>query len=187
MKPEWGAAFDLLTSFTALHWVPDQTEVLRNIHFCLKSSGFALLLIPVKAPHAFMQSGGLMKERWSDYLKDFVPKWRHTPGWERFNEWRRPDPADGYRRLATNVGFHVLLSKVEPFHYLFPDEERLGGMIETLTPYLPCIPDDKRAEFIKEFAREYRKSHSRTETRPEEEQSLLWDAECLVVIMRKTS
>ena len=70
---------------------------------------------------------------------------------------------------------------------MFPDEERLGGMIETLTPYLPCIPDDKRAEFIKEFAREYRKSHSRTETRPEEEQSLLWDAECLVVIMRKTS
>ena len=53
-----------------------------------------------------------MKERWSDYLKDFVPKWRHTPGWERFNEWRRPEPVEGYRRLATDSGFHVLLSKV---------------------------------------------------------------------------
>ena len=54
-----------------------------------------------------------MKERWSQYLSDFVPKWRHTPGWEEFNGWRSPDPAEGYRRMASQAGFQVLHSKVQ--------------------------------------------------------------------------
>ena len=58
-----------------------------------------------------------MKERWSEYLEDFVPKWRHTPGWERFNEWRTPDPAEGYRRLAIDSGFTVIQSKGVFFCY----------------------------------------------------------------------
>ena len=56
MLPEWESKFDLLTSFTALHWVPDQKKVLHNIRYCLKSGGFVLLLIPVKAPRAFLDS-----------------------------------------------------------------------------------------------------------------------------------
>ena len=56
--------------------------------------------------------GAVMKERWSKYLCDFVPKWRHTPGWEEFNEWRTPDPADGYRRMAERTGFRVISSQV---------------------------------------------------------------------------
>ena len=51
------------------------------------------------------QGGQIMKERWSRYLADYLPNWRHTPGWEEFNAWRKPDPAEGYRRLAEGSGF----------------------------------------------------------------------------------
>ena len=57
MKSDWRSGFDLLTSFTALHWVPDQIKVLNNINFVLREGGLALLLIPVKAPKAFIEGG----------------------------------------------------------------------------------------------------------------------------------
>ena len=56
MKSDWNSSFDLLTSFTAMHWVPDQMTVLQNIDFVLRKNGLALLLIPVKAPKAFIDS-----------------------------------------------------------------------------------------------------------------------------------
>ena len=57
MKPEWQSRFDLLTSFTAMHWVPDQISVLKNIDTVLGGDSLALLLIPVKAPKAFIGGG----------------------------------------------------------------------------------------------------------------------------------
>ena len=54
MKSDWNSGYDILVSFTAMHWVPDQNQVLQNINFVLKKDGFALLLIPVKAPKAFI-------------------------------------------------------------------------------------------------------------------------------------
>ena len=56
MKAHWEAQFDLLVSFTAMHWVPDQRKVLQCVKFCLKSDGVALLLLPMKAPTAFITS-----------------------------------------------------------------------------------------------------------------------------------
>ena len=74
--------------------------------------------------------------------------------------------------------------KVEPFPYLFPDEARVEGMIETLTPYLRRIPEAERREFIQEFAQEYMKSCPVHQTG--ESKAYVWDAECLVVVMKKT-
>jgi len=184
MKPAWHSSFDLLVSFTAMHWVPDQRKVLRSMGYCLNVNGLALVLMPMKAPPAFLSSGQVMKERWSRYLADFVPNWRHTPGWEEYNTWRKPDPAEGYRQLAEDAGFTVLRAQVEPFPYLFPNEARVEGMIETLTPYLRRIPETERHQFIHEFAQEYMKSCP-TQRIGDEEIYYVWNAECLVVVMRK--
>ena len=56
MKPAWHSSFDLLVSFTAMHWVPDQRKVLRNMNYCLNADGMALVLMPMKAPPAFLSS-----------------------------------------------------------------------------------------------------------------------------------
>ena len=48
MKPSWEHRFDLLVSFLALHWVPDQRKALQNIGFCLQSGGFAVILMAYK-------------------------------------------------------------------------------------------------------------------------------------------
>ena len=53
-----------------------------------------------------------MEERWSEYLADFPPNWLTKPGWEMFEGWRHPDPASGYRQMATKAGFQVLCAKV---------------------------------------------------------------------------
>ena len=54
MNASWRSNFDLLISFTAMHWVPDQRKVLQSVEFCLKPGGLALLLLPMKAPPAFL-------------------------------------------------------------------------------------------------------------------------------------
>ena len=56
MSPAWHSSFDLLVSFTAMHWVPDQRKVLRNMNYCLNADGMALVLMPMKAPPAFLSS-----------------------------------------------------------------------------------------------------------------------------------
>ena len=53
-----------------------------------------------------------MKQRWGRYLKDFAspPYDLLCPG--ETSEWKRSDPAEGYRQLAQNAGFNVLFCKV---------------------------------------------------------------------------
>ena len=53
-----------------------------------------------------------MAERWQEHLIDFTAEWQDTEGWEKFSDWRQPDEASGYRRMAEERGFHVLHSKV---------------------------------------------------------------------------
>ena len=46
-------SFDLLTSFSAMHWVEDQKAALQNMSFCLKIGGIALMTMVVKPDKAF--------------------------------------------------------------------------------------------------------------------------------------
>lgn len=76
-----------------------------------------------------------------------------------------------------------LLTKVEKFHYEFPNEKMVSGFIETLTPYLKSIPMEKRVQFMTEYTQEFKNlCEKRTGNAGE---LLIWDAECLVVLLRK--
>jgi trans-aconitate 2-methyltransferase len=80
-------AFDLVVSFNALHWVPDQTAALCCIRDAMRPAGRAVL--------QFVSRG----ERKA--LEDVIEETRADPRWSHFAN-RRPYPiaAGECRRLA---------------------------------------------------------------------------------------
>ncbi len=87
--------FDLVTSFNALHWVPEQLEALRSILAVLKPTGHAVL--------RFVPQG----ERTS--LEDVIEQTRRSDRWSKyFANFRQPYihfTPDEYRALAREAGF----------------------------------------------------------------------------------
>jgi trans-aconitate 2-methyltransferase len=89
--------FDLMVSFNALHWLPEQDMALRSIRSAMKSDGLAQLrLVPAG-------------ERKS--LEDVIEETRLSPRWAAyFREFRDPylhlTPAQ-YGALAERNGLHV--------------------------------------------------------------------------------
>ena len=69
--------------------------------------------------------------------------------------------------------------------YLFSGELDLEGWLEPVTPTLSQIPKDKRKEFMKELVQEYRKISPRVERSEDGQLCDIWDAEHLIVVLRK--
>jgi trans-aconitate 2-methyltransferase len=75
--------FDLIVSFNALHWVPEQDAALRCIRSAMKSDGRALLrLVPAgerKSLENVIEETRL-SSRWGGYFRDFQDPYLHlTP------------------------------------------------------------------------------------------------------------
>ena len=90
-------AFDLVVSFNALHWIPDQAAALRCIRDAMRPTGRSLLqLVPQ----------GVRK-----CLEDVLEETREDPRWScHFADHRRPYfhlPPEEYRRLAESCGLRV--------------------------------------------------------------------------------
>jgi trans-aconitate 2-methyltransferase len=91
------AAFDVVVSFNALHWVQDQAAALRGIHGALVDGGRGVL--------QFVPGG----ERPS--LEDVIEQTRTSPLWARYFEGYRPPYVHPvvaeYRSLAEESGLGV--------------------------------------------------------------------------------
>jgi len=89
--------FDLVVSFNALHWIPEQDEALRSIRTAMKSGGLAQLrLVPT----------GKRKS-----LEAVIEETRKSPAWARyFTDFRDPYlrlTPDQYAGMAEQNGLHV--------------------------------------------------------------------------------
>src|SRR5215471_15095841 len=95
--------FDLVVSFNALHWVPEQVAALRSIRAALKPSGRALLrMVPAGARES---------------LEDIIEEIHQRPRWVgSFAKFRRPYvhfTPEEYRALAEQAGLRVVRLDVE--------------------------------------------------------------------------
>lgn len=142
--------FDLVVSFSCLHWVQDQAAVLNGIaralvddgrmflHFggCGNVAGFLSTVNEVTARHV-----------WQAAFVDFgVP-------------WCFPEAAT-FRGLVEDAGLHPdrieLLSRKMPYE----DAAALAGFIRTIWfPYLDRLPDELRGAFIDEVVVAYLEAH----------------------------
>ena len=138
--------FDLVVSFNALHWVPEQDAALRSICSAMKSSGRAQLrLVPVgerKSLEAVLEETRL-SSRWSGYFSDFRdPYLRMTP--------------DEYKAAAERNGLRVRRIHTEQKAWDFeshPAFVAFGSV--TFVEWTRRLPEAEKPAFITDVLDRY--------------------------------
>ena len=137
-------SFDLAVSFSALHWYPDQKPILRKVYQALKPQGQILFTIPAK-PRPEMEAfltELMATEAWKPYFEDYVhPRRKFTP--------------EEYRALLKEAGFTPFTTQLREGHYYFENKRALIDWFRAYSPYLDRIPEEKREEFLVDFANLY--------------------------------
>ena len=131
--------FDLVVSFNALHWVPDQDRALRSIRSALKSEGRAQLrLVPAG-------------ERKS--LENVIEETRLSPPWTRyFNGFNDPYlhlTPEQYRALAEQNGFRIERLHTEAKAWDFESRSAfLAFGAVTFIEWTRLLPESERLAFV---------------------------------------
>lgn len=139
--------FDLVVSFNALHWVPEQEQALRSIRKALRSGGLAQL--------QFVPEG----ER--KCLEDVIEEVRKLPRWEGdFAEFRKPyahSTPEEYRALAERVGFGVVRIHCEDGAWDFKTDEGFRAFCRaTFVEWTRRLPESEWDAFITDVLERYR-------------------------------
>jgi trans-aconitate 2-methyltransferase len=139
--------FDLVVSFNALHWVPEQEQALRSIHSALRSAGKAQLrLVPAgkrKSLENVIEDTRL-SSRWARYYRGFKDPYLHlTP--------------EQYQALAEENGFRIERVHTEAKAW---DFQSRSGFAEfgsvTFVEWTQCMPESERLAFINDVLDRYR-------------------------------
>jgi trans-aconitate 2-methyltransferase len=95
-------AFDLVVSFNALHWIPEQDQALQSIHSAIKQDGQAQLRLVPKGERKSLEDvleETRLSPRWNGYFENFRDPYLHlTP--------------EQYADLAERNGFEVRHTRV---------------------------------------------------------------------------
>ncbi len=139
--------FDLVVSFNALHWIPEQDAALASIHSALIAGGKAQLRLVV---------AGTRKS-----LEYVVEETRRTSKWDAYFQ-RFHDPylrltSDEYAVMAERHGFRVLRVETRDHAWDFGSRAAFAafsavGCIE----WTRRLPEAKRPEFIDDVLDRYR-------------------------------
>ena len=139
--------FDLVVSFNALHWIPEQGTALRSIHSVLLSGGKAQLrLVPA----------GQRKS-----LEDVVEETRKTPRWSGyFADFKDPYlhlTAEHYAAMAEGNGFRVLRLSSKDHAWDFESRTAFAAFCAVgLVAWTDRLPPIERANFIDDVLDRYR-------------------------------
>jgi trans-aconitate methyltransferase len=138
--------FDLVVSFNALHWVPEQGAALGSIRAALKPEGRALLrLVPAGRRKSLEDVIEEVRQqaRWADYFPGFRPPYVHfTP--------------EDYRALAESGGFSVLQLRVEDRAWDFKTRAAFVAFgMATFVEWTRCLPESDRQAFVTEVLDRY--------------------------------
>jgi trans-aconitate methyltransferase len=165
------AEFDVVVSFNALHWVPEQEDALRSIQKALKPGGKALLrMVP--------------RERgWSiEYLIEEV---RSRPRWAGFFTGFRPPFAhfttEQYRQLAERAGLVVDNIRIEDGSWDFKSyAEFVAFCNATFVEWTQKLPAEERPAFIAEALEHYRAAAC-----PEQQQATIFKFQQMEVALAR--
>jgi trans-aconitate 2-methyltransferase len=142
-------AFDLVVSFNALHWVPeeDQEYVLRGIYKALKPNGIAQLRL---VPRGARKS-----------LEDTIEETTRSPRWQKFFVGIR-DPylhmtAESYSVLAEECGFQVETVRAKDHAWDFGSASGFAAFASvTFVEWTQHIPKTDHSEFIADVLDRYK-------------------------------
>ena len=138
--------FDLVVSFNALHWVPEQAMALASIHAALRPGGQALLRLVSEGQRGSLEDvieDVRQRARWAGYFPGFQRPYVHFA------------PED-YRALAERCGFRVLRLGVEDKAWDFKTREAFTAFgLATFVEWTRCLPESEWLAFITEVLDRY--------------------------------
>jgi trans-aconitate 2-methyltransferase len=139
--------FDLVVSFNALHWIPEQDAALASIHSVLISGGRAQLrLVAAGARKSFeyVVEETLRTSKWDVYFRDF-----HDP-YLRLT-------SDEYAALAERNGFRVLHVSMKDHTWDFGSRAAFAAFCAVgCVAWTDRLPASDRADFINDVLDRYR-------------------------------
>ena len=138
--------FDLVVSFNALHWVPEQDAALGSIRAALRPGGRATLRFVPQGRRKCLEDvieDVRQRARWANYFPGFQRPYVHfTP--------------EEYRALAERWGFQVLRLRVGDKAWDFKAREALAAFARaTFVEWTRCLPEGEREPFITEVLDRY--------------------------------
>lgn len=136
--------FDLITSFTVMQWVLEQTTALECFAKALKPGGKVWIQMPTGLPSAMQQALAqtISSERWKSSFAHFSPPWRFYQ-------------ADEYRELL--LGAHLTPTRLEVAtkHERFPSRAAFHGFLKQWFPYLRPLSAEQKEAFLTDLLDHY--------------------------------
>ncbi len=139
--------FDVLVSFSALHWVHDHAAALRGMHASLKSHGIILLSFGGKGNAEGVEEAArkvISQKQWQGYFKKFNFPWKFYS-------------VEEYRKFLRTAGFHEKHLALAPKDMTHAGKEGFKSWLRTThgLPYKAMLLEKLHESFIDEVASEY--------------------------------
>lgn len=139
--------YDLICSFSSLHWILDHQKLLANVRNALKPGGSIVFSMPgVPLPDvAAAFKDAVSKEPWLSYLKNY-------------NHPRKKFAPDEYRAQLDQAGFCAIEIDNVTFTYAFETKKEFTEWFAAFSPMLFYIPKEEQDNFLKDLVETYLKA-----------------------------
>lgn len=136
--------YDVVTSFYAMQWVPNQQEALSRIHKALRPEGKLIISMPATYPREMAEalSAMMYNDKWNSYFANF-------------NSGLTFHEQTNYVSLLKDAGFENVKVSLLPVYDTFASKETFTNFVRQWLPHLQAIPADKRDAFMTEFIDTY--------------------------------
>jgi ubiquinone/menaquinone biosynthesis C-methylase UbiE len=131
--------FDLVLSFSTLHFSMDQEKALQEIYGSLRTEGRIAVLVPAKNGYNMNPLAGslMVSPKWKSYFPS-----GYTPSRTYFT-------ADEYQKMLAAIGFSLITIKMVEREDLFSSME---VFVDSLAAVLNYVPLKIRQEFASDLA-----------------------------------
>ena len=138
--------FDLVVSFNALHWVPEQDAALRSIRAAMRSDGLAQLRLVPRGERKSLENvleETRLSSRWAEYFREFHDPYLHlTP--------------EEYGALAERNGLRVLRTHVDSKTWDFQSRAAFFAFGSvTFVEWTRLLPEAEKDAFINDVLDRY--------------------------------
>jgi len=138
--------FDLIVSFSSLHWVKDHIAVLRGIRRGLAPHGRTMLQFGGKGNAALITAVThelITREPWNDYFEGFTHPWFFYS-------------VEEYSEFIDRVGLSARRVELIPKDMVLDGKEGLKGWLRAVfLPFTERVPEALRGDFVDEIALTY--------------------------------
>ncbi|MGJ3500364.1 class I SAM-dependent methyltransferase [Piscirickettsia salmonis] len=141
----WENHFDLVVSFSCLHWIEDQYTVFTNIFNALKNLGNLKVMLYPKC----------------DLLWKAINQTISAPLWKKYFDTGFFPPYYDYddffyKNLLNEIGFCNITSSISDTEYVtYPDRSALANFMGAWLPHARNVPSNLEGDFMLNIAENY--------------------------------